>query len=423
MDLHDNLESSAGPRLLAVSFSYPPLVYPRSVQVARLLGHVSLPTVLVCADQEYYKDFSQEPDPEAFLQECLRVPFLPNGWRRFVSKIAQRFRLPLWNKSPDEYRSWKALVLQRVEHFTRINRYVPDVLITFGQPMTDHLIGLELHQRYRLPWVAHFSDPWVDNPFNKYDSLTRAVNISLERKVMKAATRLIFTSRETLDLVMLKYPSEWREKAQIVPHSFDPQRYPLRAKSVDSKLIVRYIGVFYGHRTPKPLFDALRHMASRQPSTLADVRFELIGWMDDATLSASGVGDLSDGLVSIQPPVNYQESLSLMVSADGLVLVDAQWQNSIFLPSKLIDYIGAGRPILGITPRGTAATLIDQLGGWVADSSDVTAMAEVIAAFLSFLRGRRADDRVPWGDQNVRNRYEVSNVSEAFKKVLQELLG
>jgi hypothetical protein len=43
--------------------------------------------------------------------------------------------------------------------------------------------------------------------------------------------------------------------------------------------------------------------------------------------------------------VGYQESLKLMSEADALLVIDAPADQSVFLPSKLIDYIGAGRPI------------------------------------------------------------------------------
>ena len=40
----------------------------------------------------------------------------------------------------------------------------PDALVSFGMPMTDHLLGLDLKRATGLPWLAHFSDPWAGNP-------------------------------------------------------------------------------------------------------------------------------------------------------------------------------------------------------------------------------------------------------------------
>ena len=34
-----------------------------------------------------------------------------------------------------------------------------------------------------MPWLAHMSDPWVDNPFVTYGALSGALNRSLERSL------------------------------------------------------------------------------------------------------------------------------------------------------------------------------------------------------------------------------------------------
>jgi glycosyltransferase involved in cell wall biosynthesis len=413
-------------KLLAVSFTYPPLALPRAVQVARLFKHLAAETVLVCADydeKDVRKDSTLVAEAEASLKKVLRVPFSLAGWRGRASSLAYRYRLPVWDKTPDQHRSWKAAVLKRVESYLRETGSLPDALVTFGSPMSDHLIGLELKKRYGLPWLAHFSDPWVDNPFNKHDRLTRALNRALERKVMLAADRLIFTSEETVELVMSKYPTALRAKARVLPHAFDASLFPAQAiEHADSKLRIRYLGDLYGRRTPQPLVDALRLLLASEPASLADVSFELIGPTYDLPLERLKLETLPEGLVRLKPPVRYLESLRLMASADGLLVIDAPMERSVFLPSKLIDYVGAGRPILGLTPPGAAAELITQLGGFVANPGDARAVAETIGVFLSSLRRRRIERREIWGAAEVRRRYEACAVAKLFGEMVGEAL-
>jgi glycosyltransferase involved in cell wall biosynthesis len=426
MTIDDAGKANASPvKLLALSFTYAPSALPRAVQVARLLKHLHASTILVCADYKE-KDARQDPalvmEAESFLQSCVRVPFRIGGWKARAGGIAYRLNLPVWNKTPDQHRSWKAPVLKAVAKLLRETDYRPDILVTFGAPMSDHLIGLELKRRYQLPWVAHFSDPWVDNPFNKYDSLTRALNSSLERKVMTAADRLIFTSQETLSLVMAKYEEEFKGRARVLPHAFDPELFETRPQISNSKLTIRYLGDLYGRRTPGPLFSALSRILASEPQMLADVGFELIGPTYDLQLNKLGLENLPEGLVTVKAPVTYRESLSLMASADGLLVIDAPAERSVFLPSKLIDYVGAGRPILGLTPPGTSAALINELGGWVARPEDVDGMANAIKTFLAFLRQNRNRD-ASWGASIVQNRYEARAVAQSFEAILQELLA
>jgi hypothetical protein len=415
----------ASPELLAVSFSYPPLAYPRSVQVARLLKHLKFSTVLVCADEKGARlDPTIEPDAEAHLRACLRLPFSIEGWRRQARRVAARLDLPLWNKRPDQYVSWGPRALRAVKEYARANRYKPAAVVTFGQPMSDHLVGLELKRIYGVPWVAHFSDPWVDNPFHRHDALTRRANLSLERKVMKAADRLIFTSEETVDLVLAKYAGAWRDKARVLPHSFDPAQYPPPSDGgTDGAIVVRYTGEFYGERTPRPLIQTLRALLVTAPQLLDGVCFELIGPVNPETLAGLGLEELPEGLIKIRPSVDYRESLRLAATADGLLIIDAPAEKSVFLPSKLIDYVGAARPILALTPKGTAAGVISELGGWVADPLDLEAMKGVTEAFLSRLARNRDGRRGAWGKPEIRERYEARVVADSFEAMLRELLN
>ena len=407
--------------LLAVSFVFPPTAAPRSVQVARLLKHLRVRTTLVCADdQGAPRDPTIEPNAERQLRDCLRVPFAMRGWRKQARRIASRFDLPVWNKIPDEYSSWKAQALRAISKHVSDNDYRPDLIVSFAQPMSDHLIGLELKKLYRAPWVAHFSDPWTDNLFQDYDSLTKRINLSLERNVIESADRLIFTSPETVELVMAKYPAGWKAKARILPHSFDTSRHSSRSGANQARITIRHTGEFYGPRTPKPLIRTLRSILSNNTRALEGVCFELIGVANPPTLVDSGVENLPPGLITIKPPVSYQESCSLSAAADGLLTIDAPAARSVFLPSKLIEYVGAGRPILGLTPPGAAANLIRELGGWVADPTDDNAMKQTVTEFLSYLN--KPEQPEIWGEAEVRRQYEASVVSKTFEMILRELL-
>lgn len=412
-------------RLLAVSFAFPPLAYPRSIQVSRLVKYLDTSTVMICADErKWRKDYTLEPNAESHLETCLRVPFSIPTRTKYVNALAHRLYRPLWyrrNRIPDQYHSWKQPALEAIDSYAHANSYTPDVICTFSQPIIDHLIGLELKKKYRCPWVAHFSDPWTDNPFIEGDDTTIKRNLELEREVIEKADRLVFTSQETVDLVMAKYPTTWTSKVRVFPQSFDPEHYAT-GKADDSKLRIRHVGSFYGTRTAGPLTKAIAAINATEPSMLKDVAFELIG-VNDSTKVQIPPG-LPAGLITAEPPIDYRESLELMASADGLLIIDAPAETSVFLPSKLIDYLGAQRPILGLTPRGAAATVIRRVGGWVADPADEAAVVKSVKEFIEFLRQNRTPNghHLPWGRPDVRQEYEALRLAKLFENLLLELV-
>ena len=114
-----------------------------------------------------------------------------------------------------------------------------------------------------------------------------------------------------------------------------------------------------------------------------------------------------------------------MTSAAGLIVIDfpvPENTQSVFLPSKLIEYVGADRPIIGLTPRGTAAHLIKRLGGFVADPGSANEVADVLREFLSFVWDTRHDLETGWGRSEVRQEFEAETVASKFHRVLMELV-
>jgi glycosyltransferase involved in cell wall biosynthesis len=414
-------DKPAVPRLLAVSYSYPPKEEPRAIQVSRLLKHLNATTVLICEG----KRSDGMGDMESFLEETLRVPLATSAGRDLLNRLSRRVYLPVWSRTPDPLGPWKKSVLKRVDQFLNTHEYRPDVLVTFAFPLVDNLIGLALKRRFKFPWLAHFSDPWVDSPFRTDDRFTRALNTRLEQSVIEHADRLVFTSNETADLVMRKYPSSQRQKVRIVPHAYEPDLFSSVPSNHNGRLAIRYLGDLYLSRTPKPLFQALEILASKEPELLRRFCFEIVGDVHELNVEQMGLSRLPEGLVVIRPRVNYAESLALMTSAAGLMVIDAPVQKhreSVFLPSKLIEYVGAARPIIGVTPPGTAAYLISRLGGWVADPDSADEVADVVRQFLSFVWERRDDFVSGWGRAEVREEFEAKAVAAKFQSVLTELL-
>lgn len=426
MDHTKSVDDAAVPRLLAISYSYPPKEEPRAIQVSRLLRHLNASTVLVCEGDDGAANgwLSGLQDAESFLERTLRVPFSPSSGRDLLQRLSSRMYLPVVSRTPDHLGPWKKPVLKTVDHLLNTQSYRPDVLVTFAFPLIDNIIGLELKRRYNLPWLAHFSDPWVDSLFRNDDPLTKTLNGWLEQSVIENADRLVFTSHETAMLVMDKYRSELRSKVRIVSHAFEPDLFEKGPQSNNGRLRIRYLGDLYHTRTPKPLFQALKILLSEEPELLSRFCFEIVGDVHELDVEQMGLTGLPHGLVVFRPRVNYAESLSLMTSAAGLMVIDApvpKNTKSVFLPSKLIEYVGADRPVIGLTPPGTAADLISRLGGWVADPGSAVQVAEVLRQFIAFLWERRDQGFASWGRSEVRQEFEATVVARKFQEVLAEL--
>lgn len=394
-------------KTVLVSWAFPPSRYPRSVQVGRLVAHLSRlePEVVCSAEGE------QDPSVLAVLGgRHVPVQSVPTpAWTRALRRPAARLRL----LAPDAEVFWARAATAAV---CRRGLREDEALVTFGNPMSDHLVGLGVPRPRGTPWIAHFSDPWTDNPY--YSPPPGPIHrraVELERRVMSGADRLVFTAEETRDLVMAKFPESWRERTRILPHAFDRALDPPPACAPSGQLVVRYLGALYGPRSQRPLVEALAALHARSPAVLEGVRFEFVGSTEEPVESAARAAGLPAGIVTARGRVDYGTSLALMRSADLLLVLDAPAQRSVFLPSKLIEYLGADRPVLAITPPGPAQRLVEKCGGWTVGPGDPIAIADTLAGALDALRGGRA-----WDPHPAVKRFSAPHVTEQFEDIVIE---
>ncbi|NHZ78553.1 glycosyltransferase [Massilia sp. CCM 8695] len=417
-------------KIFAICYYAPPKLTPQAIQIGRQLYHLDAQVQLLHGSDPQFSDaYDQYPD---FFERIgsLCVPSPGTFFQGFLHKVARRL-LPLYNTIPDGLGPWRRRALGPA--LERIAASGSEALVSFGMPMSDHLLALELKRRTGLPWLAHFSDPWSDNPFHPNTWLEHRVNAALERRVIGAADRVLFTSQRTLDLVMAKYPPAWRARAAVLPHAWDMDNFagpaPALAAAVDVaarpgvRHVVRHIGACYGARSPEPLFAALARILERQPAALDTVAFEFVGHVSPNLLASEAYKALPAGLVRMRGQVGYRESLQLARDSDALLVIDAPSQlPSVFLPSKLVEYIGARRPVWGITPPGTSADLIAEWAGSAdacAAPDDIEAVTRMLRAGLDALDG--AAER--GGPEAVAERFAAPRVAAALKAQIALALG
>lgn len=388
--------------LLAVSFYFPPAAEAQAIQVGNLLQALDCPLLVARAALSGQPDRAAQPRLVHPLSRVLAIPFRHHPVMARVEYHASRYDLPLAARSPDMFRSWRRPAVRTIlEHVGQLP-WRPRALLTFAQPWTVHLVGLDLARALGLPWLAHFSDLWSDWPFMPGDPLTRGYNRRLEAAVVAQARRVLFTSPETLELVMAKYPPALAAKAGLLTHSFVPGDYPAQGYLPGPRRVIRYLGNFYGRRQPSLLVEPLRILERTRPELLADLTIEIVGNYQRPAGGGDPFAGLPPGLLVFRPAVPHKECLALMAQAEALLVIEFPVPRSVWLPSKIVEYIGAGRPVMGMVPDGASRRVIKEMGGLTADPADPQAVAAMLAQYLS-----RPVHAGPWGDAQIRQSYGV----------------
>lgn len=417
-----------GRRLVAVSWSMPPALFPRSIQVARLLKglqRIGWTSTVVTLDRR--SGGSGEPmDPALSDLYASAYQIEPVATREMAK---EPWPAPLkWKLGalPPVDVGWAVDAAAAARRVAR--RDGSEVLVTFAQPWRDHFVGLAFG-RPRLPWVAHFSDPWVDSLYYRdMPGAERDRDLKCEAAIVKQADLVVFTNHYAADLVMRKYPATWRSKARVVEHACDADLLPIVDQMPGARpagkrpLRLSYVGTLLAERrTVDDLLAALAKLEARI-GIRGRVELVVIGSGSGTDGARQKASELSlDSLVSFQPQVMYLESLAVMRDSDVLVLIDARARTNTFMPSKLVDYLAAHRPIVGITPAvGASADLLRSSGYPLAEPGDVAGIAGAIEGLLDRHESGLRPITAP---EDVVRRYGLDAVAGAFAGLLDEAVA
>jgi hypothetical protein len=363
--------------ILVVSYLAPPLINAESILVWKTLSELS--------SNFDVKVLTASLAENARVDLYMTLPSNVQILRTPTFKPVDRFLRKLTDKAMgmvlDEEYLWAALGRPISVNY--------DLIYSRSHPGASHIFAYKLKQRTGKPWIAQFSDPWTKNPYHaNHTRVRKATDTHWEEKVVRHADFLIFPTKEILGLYDEAYsPLNIRSRSLVLPHHYVPELYnsqTVRHKATDTtpSISFSYFGDFYGVRSPEPFIRALQQMSDTNPALMSNLKVNFYG----------NIESKFDDIVHNSPvtinrdKVTYFESLSLMTESDVLLLIDAPSKAGInpFLASKLVDYLGAGRKILGITDiQGTSADILRKYGHHVVSPHDIGGIISAVKGFVT----------------------------------------
>lgn len=398
-------------RLITITYNYPPVRGPEAIQANRLIKYATEQNINFDIITRHIGNGKKFKNNLKEYGNVYRAFSLDN----FYIKGAMRVIGHDLENLPDAEILWYPFALKKAKECMKNNSY--DCIYTRSVPFTSHLIGLQLKRKFGLPWVAHFSDPWTDSPYVHYKKArTKIKNLDWEKKVIEQADKLIFTSQETVELIMGKYDKSLLKKAYVLPHSYDPESIRKTDYIKDEKKPCRisYVGNFYGKRTPEDLFKAIEIAMLKKPDLENLISFQFFGSMPSKYVSMINVKELSK-LVTYHGEISYQESQNEMSKADALINIDAPGDINVFLPSKIIEYLAFDKPIIALTPsKGTVNRIMNEYGHISVQNGDYTLLSQIIL--------RIAEEGISWikFNKNAKDNYHPEVIAEKYIKIVME---
>jgi len=435
-------------RLLFVTFHFPPSVEVGAyscAQIARYLPQHGWEPIVLAATERNYELSDRRVAPTA---RVIRAPAVPNPllvYRGLRSRLPGRATAPVeagasLDQNGQRGRIGRALVTLLDTPDMCLGWLVPAVLsglrtnrrlgihhlLSSGPCWTNHLVGLILARRTRLPWTAHFRDPWLGMADEKTAvGFARRIEAALERAVVTHARSVVCVTARHTQLLQERYSHLPADRFVTVPNGYDEvewegidDRADDGAVASPSRFLITHAGTIYRGRSPQPLFSAVRQLVDRGEADIGRLQIDLIGWWDApqrASIEAMAARFRLERSVQLYGPLTKAETFRRLTASNLLLLLAEQW--ALQVPAKAYEYLRAGRPVLALAPTDGAVTdLFRTTGGaCVVDPADETAIRVVVGeAYRDWSTGRRV--RAP--DRDVVARFDRALLTGHLAAVL-----
>ena len=411
-----HVSEETAPSVLVLAYAFPPLQIPMAPVVARIIAglhQLGVVVDVICPhpDASSFTFPRDESLCEYVDSHCRSIQRL---W--FDSALLRVFtqHRPFMRHFPDcmagiQDVAFRAVMAAEPDSYSAVLTISPFHSVN---PVMVRVKKARPHTR----WIAHFGDPWANNPLEER-RLARRWNGWHESQTLRAADYVTHTSEYALEMVLKASPFLQRERTRVVPHEFDQALYPSRQKRLNDRVTLRYIGTLFGRRSPTPLFRALRQLSDRRPDIRDSILVELIGPMDRHLSAWEAIGDLPAGMVQHRHAVDYVESLALMYDADLLLLIEADIASTPFVPSKLMDYLGANTPVIGLVPSGGCHGVLERVGCLIAQPDDISGIATILEQSIDRVMLRQAE---VWCRDDVRRSFGLTSATSVFLPLIME---
>jgi len=319
-----------------------------------------------------------------------------------------------WLGIPDRVVDWYPWAAREADRICR--ELKPSVIYSSSPPETCHLVAAHAADKAGIPWVADFRDPWIRSYDYGRSGAARRLNRLICRRTTSRADRVVAVSDAFLRQVASDCPEA--RTGPVIPNGFDREDFDSVEPVASEGFNIFYAGnMYYPDQDPSPFFEAIGLLRDRGVP-VSPLKFQYAG------PSSRLVEELADRFgvkqhVTTLDQIPYAESIARQKGACALLFVQWRAGTENVLTGKLLEYLGAQRPILACVPEpGPVDSLLSEtLAG--AAGRDPEELAGILEAWLTEFRESGALSYHGRADEV--ERYSHVNMAASFSRLFNEL--
>jgi hypothetical protein len=405
------------------AYFYPPLGGPgvqRPVKLIKYLDRNNWKTDVITVKDIMFHSSDDQLAAEDMAEKVIRTGSL--DLMSFLGKMKKGSdRSKVYFGTPEKYKKvirnlfpiddkigWLPYAKKAGRQLLKTKRYNA-IMATIG-PYTSGLAAYKLSRQYKIPLIIDYRDHWTMNPYIKFITpFHKRISENWEKRILKHASVITTVSKTMKSDLLQKFGSQLLSKIKVMYNGWDEEDFsdvPVREKT--KKIIIRYIGNFYGHRTPKFFIQALENL-KYNGSLPEDIQIDFIGNYYHDTADILKNTKISEN-INIIPQVNHKKSNELLMNCDGLLLFVATHKGKGVLTGKLFEYLRSGKEILAmIPPDGEAAEILKHYNYRFITSMENT--KEIEEQFIEFYKSIKTNRNI---NNKIPAEYNRNNQTKEF---------
>lgn len=281
-----------------------------------------------------------------------------------------------------------------------------------------HIPAMAFHNKTGIRWFANWNDPpsyIFPEPYRYTSSSCRKFWWNRYfREVLSTSDCNTFPCQRLANHILNHFGINDHVKTTIIPH-IGLVGYQANKKLKDSCFRLCHAGNLSSERNPRPFLEALKGLMNiMDPAD--SLAFEIIG-VEEVYLSdmINKLGMTS--VVSFLGKKSYLETLDRLARNDVLVIIEAPCEEGIFMPSKLVDYVQVGRPVLAVSPlNGTVSDLINTRGGGIC--VNCRSVEDILTGLKTFYNVWRKDDLDSYRSINLENLFNPDTILNLYQNLM-----
>jgi hypothetical protein len=365
-------------KVLILAYYYPPMGLSgvqRTLKFTKYMHNFGWePTVITAGNVAYYAhDISllkeaEEAGVRIIRTEAFDINSILGTKMKTVSMPRERIRKLMSNSSktifiPDNKKSWAKKAYKRAKELLEKEKF--DILYVTIPPFSSFISAANLKKEFGIPLFVDYRDLWFGNQFEFYPTpYHKYKHQKLEYNCLRSVDKIVAINRKIKEKLLLTYPFLKYDDVMILPHGFDPADFVQNkpANRTSKKMILTYSGIFYENITPEFLLKAFKKLVEDRPDIASNIELEFIGYLRGENKKL--IADLGlREFIREKGYLEHSESIKYIQSSDVLWMMIGNTNNSDTIStSKLFEYFGTRKPVLGCVPDGAAKTALTEYG-------------------------------------------------------------